>query len=724
MHPVAIFDVLFLSSVLAALALLFRGWGRAPFHDSRFVLSGLLITSMLYAVCLTLEWTGITDAFDTVEDFLGALLPMWWAFFLYSLLQESASRELRNRETELRDSRRRLSTLLNNLPGMAYRCRNDRKWTMEFVSIGALELTGYEPEQLVDNQTVSYESLILSEDRERVWQTVQTALQERRPFQMNYGISAASGEEKWVWEQGMGIYSEQGEVIALEGFITDITEQRRAEEAILRSERRLADIIDFLPDPTFVVSRQGEVIIWNRAMEELTGIKASHIKGKSGYEYAFPFWKERKPVLADLAMDWDEAAACTYPFVHRENLTLLTEVRVPGIRPEGIYLWAKAAALCDPDGSVMGAVESIRDITKRKELEQALQDAVERYEILFDNLPVGVVAMDSNLRITRMNTEGSRITGYEGEEAVGKACYEVLHGQLCHTSCPIRNALKHPHSRSSVESEITRRDGARIPVRINAGCLYTSGGELSGGVEVFQDISELKNLEAERANIISMFAHDMKSPLVGIHGFAAHLLSRSSDLPQEKLTRFLEVIGRESSRLESLVNDFLDFSRLETGGLKLRFDDTEVGKEIQDILELFEHRFQQASIRVMEKGLDALPIIQADATRLRRVFTNLLENALKYSEAGATVTVEGRETPQEVIVLFSDQGLGIRPEELPHIFNMFYRGRTPGKREGHGLGLAGVDAIVKGHGGRVLVCSTLGVGSTFMVGLPKEQHGE
>ncbi len=128
-------------------------------------------------------------------------------------------------ERQIQESRRQLATLLNNLPGIAYRCKNDPKWTMEFISAGCLSLTGYPAEELIGNTRHSYASLIHPEDRTMVWESVQQAIAERRPFQITYRILTAEGRQKWVWEKGEAVFDPSGEVIALEGFITDITER-------------------------------------------------------------------------------------------------------------------------------------------------------------------------------------------------------------------------------------------------------------------------------------------------------------------------------------------------------------------------------------------------------------------------------------------------------------------------------------------------------------------
>ncbi len=145
--------------------------------------------------------------------------------------------DLKRAEQELKESKRQLDTLMSNLPGLVYRCRNDRDWTMEFISDGCRELTGYNPDEIVGSQTLAYNDLIHPDDREWVWRDVQVALSGRRPYRLEYRIRTKDGEEKWVWEQGRGVFAENGEVLALEGIVSDNTEKRRLEDEINKAQR-------------------------------------------------------------------------------------------------------------------------------------------------------------------------------------------------------------------------------------------------------------------------------------------------------------------------------------------------------------------------------------------------------------------------------------------------------------------------------------------------------
>lgn len=160
------------------------------------------------------------------------------------------NRELHRRdqaEAALQESQRAISTLISNLPGMVYRSHNDRDWTIEFVSEGCFELTGYKPVELLHNQRVAYGQLIQEDDRDALWDRVQSTLQQNERYQLTYRITTAAGEEKWVWEQGSGVYSPKGELVALEGFITDFTEpamaQRRLEQQVEERTRELSSLL-------------------------------------------------------------------------------------------------------------------------------------------------------------------------------------------------------------------------------------------------------------------------------------------------------------------------------------------------------------------------------------------------------------------------------------------------------------------------------------------------
>ncbi|MDN7025956.1 PAS domain S-box protein [Methanoculleus sp. FWC-SCC1] len=265
-------------------------------------------------------------------------------------------------EEALRESERRLSTLLSNLLGMAYRCRNDRDWTMEFLSDGALALTGYRPEEIVESRRVVYNSLIHPDDRERVWQKVQEALAEQRPFQLIFRLVARDGEEKWVWEQGRGIFDTAGGLVALEGYIADITEQRRAVEALAESEERFRAYFNGSPDAIFVSDAEGRFLRVNPAACALAGYSEEELLG-----LAIPDILDPTCVSAGLASFRN---LCETGRANTESLFL----RKDGSR----YAMSVDAARIRPDEYIAFC----RDITERKRAVEALRLANRKLQLL------------------------------------------------------------------------------------------------------------------------------------------------------------------------------------------------------------------------------------------------------------------------------------------------------------------------------------------------------
>jgi PAS domain S-box-containing protein len=341
------------------------------------------------------------------------------------------------------------------------------------------------------------------------------------------------------------------------------------------------------------------------------------------------------------------------------------------------------------------------------------------YRFVIQSLPVAVVTVNSELEITNFNPWAEKLTGYTAEEAVGRYCGDILQGGMCHTECPLRMVIDRRNPTVDIETTIQNQRGETIPVRMSTAALLDEEGSLIGGLEAFHDISQLKDLEREKANLMSMFAHDMKSPLIAIQGFVLRLLAHTTEMDQEKREKYLEIIKREAGKLDHLINDFLEFSRLQTGKLSLNLGATSLDKELLELYEAYHPRASQSGIELKLENSGDLPLIEADGARLRRVLTNLLDNALKFTFGEGTVTILTEQTKDDVIVKVIDEGRGIDAEDLHTVFEPFHRGRYADETGGIGLGLAVVKAIVEAHGGRVLLESELGKGSVFTVVLPK-----
>jgi PAS domain S-box-containing protein len=197
-----------------------------------------------------------------------------------------------------------------------------------------------------------------------------------------------NGEPAWVAWTNRAIYDAENRLSEILCIGIDRTEQKKAEKIVKNSEKRLGQIIDFLPDPTWVIDRQGKVVTWNQAMENLTGIEAADMVGKGNYEYALPFYGERRPVLIDLVREWNPEYEKKYLSIKKDGNKLVSESYHPHLGDGGLHLSGNASLIYDAAGQVAGAIESLRDTTERKHMEEELRRNLEELE-RFNKLAIG-----------------------------------------------------------------------------------------------------------------------------------------------------------------------------------------------------------------------------------------------------------------------------------------------------------------------------------------------
>ncbi|NWG02807.1 MAG: PAS domain-containing sensor histidine kinase [Syntrophaceae bacterium] len=236
--------------------------------------------------------------------------------------------------------------------------------------------------------------------------------------------------------------------------------------------------------------------------------------------------------------------------------------------------------------------------------------------------------------------------------------------------------------------------------------------------ETAMDISESKKLERERKNMLSMFAHDMKNPTLVAEGFLSRLSSGKAGPLTDKQLNYLELISDAIRRVGKFITNFLEFSRIESGEYKTVPAPFDLTMSIEKNLEALRIEAEKKNIKLIFEVIDGrTAAVHADVTQIDRVLVNLLDNSIKYTNPGGTITVTLSDRDKDIFVQVADTGTGIPEEHLPHLFNPFYRVTEDSK--GSGLGLAIVKTIVETNGGRIWVDSIYGKGSTFAFTLPK-----
>ncbi len=402
------------------------------------------------------------------------------------------------------------------------------------------------------------------------------------------------------------------------------------------------------------------------------------------------------------------------------GLPLTLEDRLIGV----IYVFrTRDTAFSANDRQVLSSFADQAAIAVRNAtLYQQLAEEKRRLDAIIENSADGVLILDAQCRIQTMNRALAEITGWAPERAFGQPCSRVLaltdaQGRnVCDTACPLEATS--PSDRLEVEGDIMRRDGRRTSVSITYSPLYDSEGSLVNIIGSVHDVTRFREAEEMKAMFISVISHELKTPVALIKGYANTLRREDAHWDSKTVEESLGIIDEESDRLDRLINNLLEASRIQAGTLKMEMSDVRIPKLAAKAVERF--RVQTTNHELQLDFPPDFPSLVGDEERLQGVLYNLISNAIKYSPNGGTIRVGGRVGRDHVEVFVSDQGQGIPSEQQSRLFEPFYRvDSSLGRRtQGVGLGLFLSKAIIEGHGGRIWVESAPGKGSVFRFTLP------
>jgi len=353
----------------------------------------------------------------------------------------------------------------------------------------------------------------------------------------------------------------------------------------------------------------------------------------------------------------------------------------------------------------------------------ASQLAEERYKVesILENSADGIMTIDPKRRILSFNASMERLTGWEKEEAVESYCFEVLRlrdsqgTNLCQTRCPIAKGIE---GFSSLDGIITTKDGQKVDVDMNYSIAHSPNGALSTTVVNVWDISRLRQIEGMRSALLASVSHELQTPISIIKAYASTLARPDARWSRQTIRGKLQAIEEEGDRLSELVSKLLYSSRLEAGDLSLNKLLMNLPKEAHKLANRFAGLTKIHKVEV--DFPPEFPPVLADPGEIGEVLTNLIENAMRFSPQGGTITIKGATSGNEVSVTVADEGIGIPLRDQKRIFDRFYKVEDSLARptQGTGLGLYICKTIIEAHGGRIWVESELGKGSRFTFSLP------
>jgi PAS domain S-box-containing protein len=493
---------------------------------------------------------------------------------------------------------------------------------------------------------------------------------------------------------------------------------RRANRALAESRQRLDFTLSSIGEAVITTDPDGRVTLLNAVAERLTGWPATQAAGRPLHE-VFVVVREQ---------DGGDAASISQTFlVSRDGLSIPIDSNVVPITP--------------PDGRTPGTVMVFRDATERRRIEfdRELQDRLAReLAAIVESSDDAIVSKDLEGTIRSWNRGAERMFGYTAAEVIGRSIRIIIPeerwGEEDHVLSLIRSGQKVDH----FETIRRRKDGSELAVSLTISPIHSAAGIVIGASKIARDISERKLAEHERAELLAreqsarqemerasglkddflaVLSHELRTPLNAVLGYS-HLLG-SGSLPPSRVAHAIAAIQRNARAQARLVESLLDLSRIMAGKLDLNFEEIDLVSVLDAAVDALRPEAEANGI-VFEWTSPHEPVsLAGDAARLQQVFWNLFSNAIKFTRGPGRVAIAVAPGPDHVRVGVTDEGQGIEPAFLPHVFERFRQGQDNRSKAGLGLGLALVREMVQAHGGTVVAESAGdGRGSTFSVTLP------
>jgi PAS domain S-box-containing protein len=488
------------------------------------------------------------------------------------------------------------------------------------------------------------------------------------------------------------------------------------------SEERLRAIIDSADDAMIATDLNGVVTEWNRTAERLFGYTAAEMIGQPIGHILPPSRTDEVPIaLAVVARG------------ERVEQHDTVRVRNDGQR---VHVSVTLVPMRDASGAIIGASTIAREVAHHThaDVDQA------RLAAIVTSSDDAIVAKDLDGIITDWNPGAERIFGYTAQEMIGRSITTILPADRRHEEDSILATLRRGERIDHFETVRVRKDGTLLDVSVSISPIRDGTGRIVGAAKIARDITERKQLEAERVellekeqaareaaeranrakdHLLSMVSHELRTPLSAMLGWAR--LLREGRLSGERATRALEVIERSGHTQVKLIEDLLDLSRIVTGRLRLDMHALDLPAVVAAGVETLRTMAEQKDIRLDVDIAQPTVRVFGDAERLQQVVWNLVNNAIKFTPSGGTVTIRLEDDDSHARVVVRDTGSGIAPEFRPRLFEPFQQADTVTSRttSGLGLGLSIVRRIVELHRGTVSAASDgPGRGATFTVELP------
>lgn len=606
---------------------------------------------------------------------------------------------LRQAQESLRASEGRYCRLIARLPALVFELLPDG--TTTYANPTFWEITDYQPDELLGKNWWAILTKVTDAPRYR---ELRQRLSTGDVTGELLSIFTKRGHEVILEVNTANRYAADGAVQQIIAIAIDVTDRIRAEQAQQEAQRVLTTIYRQSPE-ILVISTlvDGRYLMVNEAFERIIGYRRDEAEGKTSAElHLFDDPREREHLLT---------------LIQRDGAVRNLEVRYR--KRNGDLLVGLTAMSQVEIGGQPCLISTVTDISELKEIETALRKSEERFRLVAENADdiIYLYRLQPPRGFQYVNPAATRITGYTPEEHYTDP--DLGYRLVLPEDCDKLEALI-MGSISTHEPLVmrwVRKDGVIIWTEQRNAPLYDEAGQLQALIGIARDMTQRKRAEEDRDVYLHTISHDLRLPLTVIRGHT-HLLEESmvsSGAGQEEMAS-LAAILRATRRMDAMIQDLVDAARLEGQQLVLDRQALQLGSYLFELLGRAAGALEVSRVSV-EIAQDFPPVC-ADPLRLERVLYNLISNALKNSPRESAVVMRITQEGGFACITITDQGHGIHPDDLPYLFNRFYRARNARSGEGIGLGLYISKMLVEAHGGAIGVHSTLGAGSTFWFTLP------
>lgn len=510
-------------------------------------------------------------------------------------------------------------------------------------------------------------------------------------------------------------------------------ERLQQRDYLLRISKALTSQLDLKVVLELVIEYAVQIVAGNYGLIALRGEPDERLQVVASFNLPQASWSTFDPLLQVVLepnVTAQQSARAARVATETLGLPLRQTVALPlliGGEINGVIVVFRAAvnvAFTGDDRTLLQAFaeQAAIAVQNARLYERAVREGEQR-EAVIEGSADGVMILDNRWRITAFNRAMEHLTGWTREEAVGRPCAEVVGLQtaggenLCRIACPLQTQRNVAHPMA--EGWMTTRDGRRRYLQTRYSPTRGVDGAFLGAIANVRDITLQRNESEQQLTFVSVISHELKTPVAIIKGYASTLARPDARWDAETINQGLGVIEEEADRLDDLITNLLDVSRLQAGSLQLVFAPFELPPLVERVVKgLAATAGEQFTWEL--RFAPTFPLIYGDEARLRMVLTNLLTNAIKYSPNGGTIRIGGWAEDDRALVYVADQGIGIAPEDQERVFDRFVRVDNLSTRatQGVGLGLFLARAIVDAHGGNLTVESLPGRGARFVMRLP------